>query len=142
MMQQEISQQISERLRLKLSETEQQKMMAKRNPTNAEAYQFYLKVDTFGTNDPGRIQKSNRAVSAGNRSRPNLCTAFTGLADCYSLLEQYAGVPSSETTPKARTAAERALQLDDSLAEAHTSLARCTRRYGNGQEQKTSTSGP
>ena len=124
MMQQEISQQISERLRLKLSETEQQKMMAKRNPTNAEAYQFYLKGRYFWNQRSGEgfrraIDQFQQAIDRD----PNYALAYTGLSDCYSLLEQYAGVPSSETIPKARAAAERALQLDDSLAEAHTFLA-------------------
>jgi tetratricopeptide (TPR) repeat protein len=45
-----------------------------------------------------------------------------GLADCYSILEVYLGTPASETLPKARAFAERALQLDNSLAEAHASL--------------------
>ncbi len=123
MMQQEISQQISERLRLKLSETEQQKMMAKRNTTNAEAYQFYLKGRYFWNQRSGEGIRNaiNQFQQAIDRD-PNYALAFTGLADCYSVLETYAGVPSSETIPKARTAAERALQLDDSLAEAHASL--------------------
>src|SRR5262249_43726649 len=47
--------------------------------------------------------------------------AYAGLADCYALLEEYTGTSSSETLPKARAAALRALQIDDSLAEAHTS---------------------
>ena len=123
MMQQEISRQISERLRLKLSETEQQKMMAKRNPTNAEAYQFYLKGRYFWNQRSGAgirnaIDQFQQAIDRD----PNYALAFTGLADCYALQETYGGVPSSETVPKARAAAERALQLDDSLAEAHTSL--------------------
>jgi TolB-like protein/Tfp pilus assembly protein PilF len=123
MMQQEISQQISERLRMRLSEAEQLKMMAKRNTTNAEAYQFYLKGRYFWNQRSGQgfrnaIEQFQQAIDRD----PTYALAFTGLADCYSLLEQYAGVPSSETVPKARAAAERALQLDDSLAEAHASL--------------------
>ena len=123
MMQQEISQQISERLRMKLSETEQQKMMAKRNTTNAEAYQFYLKGRYFWNQRSGEgFRKAiDQFLQAIDRD-PNYALAFTGLADCYSLLEQYAGGPARETIPKARAAAERALQLDDSLAEAHASL--------------------
>ena len=53
---------------------------------------------------------------------PTFALAYAGLADCYALLPQYAGTPSSETLPKARASALRALQIDDSLAEAHTSL--------------------
>jgi serine/threonine-protein kinase len=123
-MQQEISQQISERLRLTLSGTEQQKMIAKRNPTNAEAYQFYLKGRYFWNQRSAEgIRKAVDQFQQAIDRDPNYALAYTGLADCYLLLEQYAGVPSSETIPKARPAVERALQLDDSLAEAHTSMA-------------------
>ena len=54
---------------------------------------------------------------------PNYALAYVGLADCYLISEQYLGTPSQETLPKAKTAAERAIQSDNSLAEAHTSLA-------------------
>jgi eukaryotic-like serine/threonine-protein kinase len=124
MMQQEISQQISERLRLKLSETEQQKMMAKRNTTNAEAYQSYLKGRYFW--NQRTVQGLRNGIGQFQQAidrDPNYALAYTGLSDCYSLLEQYAGTPASEVLPKAKAAAERAVELDDSLAEAHTSLA-------------------
>jgi tetratricopeptide (TPR) repeat protein len=54
---------------------------------------------------------------------PDFALGYIGLADCYLLLEGYAGMPASETLPRAKAAADRALQLDDSLAEAHTSSA-------------------
>ncbi|MEO8167531.1 MAG: tetratricopeptide repeat protein, partial [bacterium] len=54
---------------------------------------------------------------------PTYALAYVGLADCYVLLEQYAGVPGQETYPRAVAAASRALEIDNSLAEAHTTLA-------------------
>lgn len=54
---------------------------------------------------------------------PNYALAYAGLADCYVVLGDYAGTPTSEALPKARAFAQRALQLDSSLAEAHTTLA-------------------
>jgi tetratricopeptide (TPR) repeat protein len=54
---------------------------------------------------------------------PGYALAYVGLADCYLLLPEYAGTPSNESIPKAKAFAERALQLDGSLAEAHNSLA-------------------
>src|SRR5262249_24054795 len=54
---------------------------------------------------------------------PNYALAYVGLADCYTLLELYGGTPASETLPKAEAFAERAIQLDNPLSEAHTSLA-------------------
>jgi len=53
---------------------------------------------------------------------PDYALAYVGLADCYISLERYAGTPSIETMPKARAAIGRALQIDDSIAEAHSSL--------------------
>ncbi|HSE23308.1 MAG TPA: hypothetical protein VLB68_16690 [Pyrinomonadaceae bacterium] len=54
---------------------------------------------------------------------PNYALAYAGLADCYLILEQYAGFPATETLPKGKSAIDHALQIDDSLSEAHTSLA-------------------
>jgi tetratricopeptide (TPR) repeat protein len=69
---------------------------------------------------------------------PTYALAYVGLADCYALLEQYAGAPASETLPKARAAAQRALQIDNSLAEAHISLAYInmfSRDYGEAEKE-------
>ena len=120
--QQEIARDISERLRLRLSGEERQ--LNKGGTNDTEAYQSYLKGRYFWNQRSvegirNAIERFQQAIDRD----PNYALAFTGLADCYQVLETYAGVPSSEIIPKARTAAERALQLDDSLAEAHTSMA-------------------
>ena len=49
--------------------------------------------------------------------------AYAGIADCYILLQVYSYLPPKEAFPKARAAAEKALEIDSNLAEAHTSLA-------------------
>ncbi|HWQ36832.1 MAG TPA: protein kinase [Blastocatellia bacterium] len=54
---------------------------------------------------------------------PDYALAHAGLADCYNMLANYNALPPREAFPKAREAATRALQLDNSLAEAHTALA-------------------
>jgi len=56
------------------------------------------------------------------RKNPNYAIAYSGLADTYAMLGYWGMIPSREAGPKARTAALRALELDDTLAEAHTSL--------------------
>ncbi len=118
----EIAKTIAETMQAKLSGSEQHAIAAR--PTeNIEAHQLYLKGRYFwnrrtGENLKKSIDYFNQAITAD----PNYALAYVGLADCYVLLEQYAGTPSSETLPKARAAAQRALQIDDSLAEAHTSL--------------------
>jgi serine/threonine protein kinase/Tfp pilus assembly protein PilF len=122
-LQQDISREISENLRLKLT-GEEKKRLTGRDPTNAEAYQFYLR---------GRYYWNKRTANGLRRAielfqqavdrDPNYPLGYVGLADCYLLMEQYAGVPNNESLPKAREAVDRALQLDDSSAEAHTSSA-------------------
>jgi hypothetical protein len=68
----------------------------------------------------------NRAVALFGeaiRRDPLYAEAYAGLANCHLLLREYAGVPDAEAYPRARAAAERALALDDGLADAHAALA-------------------
>jgi TolB-like protein/Tfp pilus assembly protein PilF len=120
---QAIAREVSERLRLRLS-GEQQQQLARRDTTNSEAYQFYLRGRHFW--NKRTAEGLRRAIvefqQAVDRD-PNYALGFVGLADCHSLLEEYAGAPASETLPIARAAVDRALQIDDTLAEAHTSSA-------------------
>jgi len=57
---------------------------------------------------------------------PNYAQAYVGLADCYNLLREYSAMPPEEAYPRALAAAKKAVELDDSSAEAHTSLAFAT----------------
>jgi serine/threonine protein kinase/tetratricopeptide (TPR) repeat protein len=121
--QQEISREITEKLRLRLSGEEEQRLV-RRDTTNTEAYQFYLRGRFYwNKRTADGIRKAIEQFQQALERDPNYALGYVGLADCYILLEEYAGVPSSETLPKARAAADRALQLDDTLAEAHTSSA-------------------
>jgi eukaryotic-like serine/threonine-protein kinase len=120
---QTIAREVAERLRLRLSGSEQQQLV-KRDTTNAEAYQFYLRGRYYWNKRTAdgfkkAIEYFNQAIERD----PAYALGYVGLADSYSLLADYADVHSSETLPKAKTAVERALQIDDSLAEAHASLA-------------------
>ena len=120
--QQEISREISGRLRTKLT-GEEQKQLSRRETTNAEAYQFHLKGRYYwNRRTADGLKKAIEQFQQAVGKDPAYALAYAGLADCYALLEEYAGTPSSQTLPKARAAALRALQIDDSLAEAHTSL--------------------
>ena len=120
---QAVAREVTEKLRLRLSGEEQQKL-AKRDTTNAESFQFYLRGRYYWNKRTaeGLKEAINQFQQAIERD-PNYALGYVGLADSYLTLEQYAGLPSSETLPKARAAADRALQLDDSLSEAHTSSA-------------------
>ncbi len=120
---QAIAQEVTEKLKLKLS-GEEQRRLVKRDTTNAEAYQFYLRGRYFwNKRTPDGIKQALAQFQQAIARDPNFALGYSGLADAYLLLEQYVGVPWSEVMPKARAAADRALQIDDSLAEAHTSSA-------------------
>ncbi|NNE98324.1 MAG: protein kinase [Pyrinomonadaceae bacterium] len=122
-LQKEISTEISERLRLKLTGSEEQRV-AKDYTKNNKAYQAYLR-GRFHWNK--RNEKSlktgigyfNQAIEMD----PNYALAWSGLADSYLLLPEYSSTPQKEAMPKGKAAAEKAIELDPNLAEAHTSLA-------------------
>jgi len=68
------------------------------------------------------IKKAIEQFKIATDRDPNYALAYTGLGDCYAVLTQYAGTPSSETVPQAKTYAERAIALDGQLAEPHATL--------------------
>jgi serine/threonine-protein kinase len=120
---QTIAREVTEKLRLRLS-GEDERRLVKRDTTNAESFQFYLRGRYFwNKRTADGLRKAIEQFQQAIDRDPTYALGYVGLADCYLLLEQYAGVPTSETLPKARAAADRALQIDDSLAEAHTSSA-------------------
>jgi adenylate cyclase len=119
----EIAKAVADTLQAKLTGSEERAISAK--PTrNLEAYQLYLRGRYYwNRRTAGGLKRALEQFRQAVEKDPTYALAYTGLADCYAVMEQYAGTPSSETLPKARAAAQRALQIDDSLAEAHTSLA-------------------
>lgn len=118
----EIARTIAETLQAKLS-GEEQRQLNRRDTTSPEAYGFYLKGRYYWEKRTGQnVKKAMEQFQQAADKDPNYALAYAGLADCYLLLEDYLGTPASETYPKAKAFAERALQLDSSIAEAHTSL--------------------
>ena len=121
--QQEISREITDRLRLRLT-SEQQKKLSRRDTGNPEAYQSYLKGRYYWNKRTAEnIKRAVQQFQLAADRDPSYALAYVGLADCYLLSEEYSGKPASDTMPKAKAFAERALELDDSLVEARTSLA-------------------
>ncbi len=119
--QQQISREITDRLLLKLS-GEERKQLTARDTTNAEAYQFYLKGRHYWNKRTAEnLRKAMEQFQQAADKDPNYALAYVGLADCYVLLEDYTGT-AADTLPKAKAFAQRALELDGSLAEAHTSI--------------------
>ena len=120
---QTIAQEVTEKLRLRLS-GEEQRQLTKRDTTNAESFQSYLRGRYYWNKRSAEgIRKAIDQFQQALDRDPNYALGYVGLADSYTALEQYAGVASAKTLPKARAALDRAIQLDDSLAEAHASSA-------------------
>jgi len=121
--QDEISNEISEKLRLKLTRAEK-KQLTKRHTDSTEAYQLYLKGRHHWNQwtEPG-FYKAIEHFQQAIRQDPSYALAHAGLADCYVLLGWNSYLPPKDAFPKGKAAAQAALQLDPDLAEAHTSLA-------------------
>ena len=121
-LQSEISGDVSTKLKAKLSGAEETKV-TKTATTDPEAYQAYLKGRYYWNRRTAEnIKKAIEQFKSATDRDPNYALAFVGLADCYGVLDEYAGTPSSETLPQARSYAERALSIDPQLAEAHASM--------------------
>ena len=128
--QEEITKEISEKLRLKLTGEEKQRL-AKRYTESTEAYEYYVKGRYYwNRRTPEALRKGIEYFERAIEKDPRYALAYAGLADSYSLLPEYADVPPKEAQQKAKAAAEKALAIDDSLAEAHSSLA-FVHVYGN-----------
>jgi len=120
--QQEIAGDIYGRLRPRLA-GEEKKLLAKRPTENAEAYQLYLQGLFYWNKwTLADFKKAADYFTQAVQKDPGYALSYAGLADSYSLLGDAGYLPPSEAWPKAKTAALQALDIDDTLAEAHTSL--------------------
>jgi len=122
-LQSEVARAIASEIRLKLTPQEQTRLASAR-PVNPEAYELYLKGRyQWNKRTEEGLKKSLEYFQQAIRVDPSYALAYSGVADCYEVLANNAFVLGTEAYPKARVAALKALELDDSLAEAHTSLA-------------------
>jgi eukaryotic-like serine/threonine-protein kinase len=122
--QEQISRSITAHLKIELNGAEQQRL-AKRDTGDAEAYQLYLRGRYFWNKrtDEGVKQGLSYFQQAIEKD-PGYALAYAGVADSYAVGNgMYLGLSGPEARPKAKAAAMKALELDDSLAEAHTTLA-------------------
>ena len=121
-MREAISKEISERLNLKLSGSEKNRV-SRRDTDNAEAYQLYLKGRYFW--NKRTAESLRQAIEFFNQAIEKDATyalAYAGLADCYSLISNYTNIPPKESMPMAKSDALKSLEIDENLAEAHASL--------------------
>ena len=120
---------VSQALALRLS-GEEKKLLARTPTVNAEAYQLYLRGRYFWNKRTADVLKKGiQYFTQATEKDPGYAQAWAGLADCYSLLSYYSLTSPQEAFPKAKAAAQQALTIDDSLAEAHTSLALALMAY-------------
>ncbi|HEV2201829.1 MAG TPA: protein kinase [Bryobacteraceae bacterium] len=120
--QSDIAHQIVEKLKLRLS-SQQMTQMAKHQTANPEAYQLYLKGRFYAAKfDAQNLHKGMDYLNQAIAVDPNYALAYDGLSYYYALVTDWF-MPSTEAGPKAIGAARKALELDDSLAEAHVELA-------------------
>jgi eukaryotic-like serine/threonine-protein kinase len=140
-LQSDLSREISEKLRLKLTGEEKQRL-AKRYTDNSEAYQLYLKGRYYlNKRSEEGFHKAVESFTQAIEKDPQYAPAYAALSESYFLMGSYLTRPVEEVFPKARDAVAKALQLDDMLGEAHTSLAAIEQFYswdwtGAGQEYR------
>ncbi|MGD0366792.1 MAG: winged helix-turn-helix domain-containing protein [Acidobacteriaceae bacterium] len=102
----------------------------RRSFTSYEAYDLYLRGRYFWNKRTGAgFQQAIGYFQQAIAKDPGYAQAYAGLADCYVLMAAFSGVPPAELMQKARAAATKALQLNEGLAEAQTSLALITENY-------------
>ncbi len=120
-LQEEILRGVSQNIRLNLNSEESKRL---------EAYQLYLMGrNSWNKRRADDVRRGLDYFQQAIQKNPQYAPAYAGLADSYNLLAVYGTMPPKEAFPKAKAAAEKALSLDESLAEAHTSLGFVKSRY-------------
>src|SRR5881227_1775021 len=118
----DIAKTIAETLQAKITGSEKNSI-AKAPTANPEAYELYLKGRFFWNKRTGEdLHKAIGYFEQAIAMDPNYALAYVGSADSYLLLSSYSNISPRESLPPARAALEKALALDDSLAEAHASF--------------------
>jgi TolB-like protein/Tfp pilus assembly protein PilF len=122
-LQDDIASDISGQLRLKVSGAEK-KRLAEHGTENGEAYKLYVKGRFYLAQRTREglykaLDQFNQAVAED----PNYAQAYTGLADTYVILADRGWISNQEASPKIRSAGQRAIELDPTLAEPHAALA-------------------
>ncbi len=125
--QEDIAREITDKLRLRLK-GEEEKRLTRHFTENTEAYQLYLKGRYYwNKRTPDGIQKAIEYFQEAIEKDPSYALAYAGLADCYHVPAN--PLPPRQRMPQAKAAAMKALELDNTLVEAHTTLARVLFAY-------------
>ena len=131
-LQREIAQEIADEIQLRIGGHEQINSAEQLalSPKASEAYELYLKGRYFSNKRTMQgLQQAIEYFQEAVDKDPAYARAYAGLAEAYALMGGYSGLPPTEFISKARAAAQRALQLDERLPEAHTALAVIAQTY-------------
>ena len=132
-LQSEIAQEISDAIQLTLGEhkpVEANPPADSHAPKSYAAYDLYLQGRYFWNKRTAQgLQQAVECFEQAVGKDPEYARAYAGLADSLALMSAYGVAPPGEVIPKARTAALKALSLDEKLAEAHASLALIAQSY-------------
>jgi TolB-like protein/DNA-binding winged helix-turn-helix (wHTH) protein/Tfp pilus assembly protein PilF len=129
-LQREVGDAIVRQITARLAITPSDDVNARQQSTSADAYEHYLRGRYFWSKDSAdRLHKAMAHFRRAIELDSSYALAYSGLADTYILLGSDGFMPMSEAYPLARTAALKSLELDDTVGEAHNSLAAITADY-------------
>jgi len=127
--QDDIAREIATKLEVRLS-VQQENVLRRRYTQDFEAYQMYLRGRYYwNRRSQEDLQRGIAYFEQATERDPNNALAYAGLSDSYFVRAISGALPTGDAMPKAKAAALKALELDNSLAEAHTSLAQITANY-------------
>jgi len=122
-LQDEVAQAIANELKIELTSRGQVRLASSR-PVDPEAYEDYLKGHYYSSKRTEKeLKKSIDYFQQAIKKDPNYAPAYSGMADAYALMGYRGNLPSSEALSTGKAAALKAVEMDDSLADAHASLA-------------------
>jgi TolB-like protein/Flp pilus assembly protein TadD len=121
-LQSEVAQAITNEIKIKLTPQERTRLASAR-PVDPQSYEAYLKGRYFwDSRTEDGLKKAIVYFQQAIDRDPGSAQAYAGLADCYHMLTAWDLMAPGEAYPRAKAAALKALEIDDTLAEAHTSL--------------------
>lgn len=126
----DVAQAVAKQLRVQVG-SEQQARLRSAPAVNPKAYEAYLKgryAEIAGTQ--AAIKQAQSYFEESIREDPSFALAYAGLADCYVDLGDYRWLPPKDAYPQANAAVQKALELDEGLGEAHSTVGMLNWHYG------------
>ncbi len=133
LLQSDVATDIAKQIDLRLTPQQQQRLQAEARPVNPDAYQAYLLGRYYWNQRTANgLAKSGQYFQDAIQKDPNFALAYSGLSDYYAFLTLIGGpeiLPPKQAMVQSKNASLKALQLDDSSAEAHTSMGHVLHNY-------------